>query len=225
MTIAAEFANQSTLASQPAATPESLTYEAEEQLVVSLRRGEDCGYETLVRSFGPQVMAVAKRYLNSDADAADCFQDTFIAIFRTIDGYQKRSTLRHWVRGVTVNQCLMKLRKRQRYREESIEHMLPMFDDRGKRVDVATPGQKAAVDKLLDTEQLRRTVREQIGKLPYDYRLVILLRDIDGYSTNEAASILGIKINAVKTRLHRARLALKFMLEPLLENTDCHVDV
>jgi len=129
------------------------------------------------------------------------------------------------VRGVTINKCLMKLRKRQRRREDSIEHMLPMFDEAGNRVEVASPCQKSEIGELLDSVQLQRVVREFIDKLPYDYRLVLLLRDIDGYSTSEAASILGIKVNAVKTRLHRARLALKFKLEPVLEQIDSHADV
>ncbi len=202
----------------------TLTRDAEEKLLKSLRNREDSGYETLVHTYGPQVMAIAIRYLRTEADAADCFQDTFVAVFQSIDSFQQRSSIRHWLRGVTVNQCLMKLRKRRRRREESIEHMLPMFDERGKRVEIASPRQKAGIGESLDVEQIRRIVRENIDKLPEDHRLVVLLRDIDGYSTSEAASILGIKVNAVKTRLHRARSALKFMLEPILVQTGCHVD-
>ena len=203
----------------------ALTRDVEENLLKSLRNREDSGFETLVRSYGPQVMAIARRYLRSEADAADCFQDTFVAVFQSIDSYQQRSSFRQWLRGVTINKCLMKLRKRQRRREESIEHMLPMFDERGNRVEVASPRQKVGIGDALDAERLRRVVRENIDRLPDDYRLVLLLRDIDGYTTREAASILGVKVNAVKTRLHRARLALRFMLEPVLEQIDSHVDV
>ncbi len=202
-----------------------MTRDAEEKLLKSLRNREDSGYETLIRCYGPQVMAIATRYLRSEADAADCFQDTFVAVFESIDNFQQRSSFRHWVRGITVNQCLMKLRKRQRRREDSIEHMLPTFDEHGNRVDAVSPREKTGIGEILDTEQIRQIVRENIDRLPEDYRLVLLLRDIDGYSTSEAASILGIKVNAVKTRLHRARSALKFMLEPVFEPTDCHVDV
>jgi len=201
------------------------TREAEEELVDSLKNKEDSGFETLVRSYGPQVMAIAKRYLRSEADAADCFQDTFIAVFESVENFQHQSSFRHWVRGITVNKCLMKLRKRQRGREDSIDHMLPIFDERGNRVEVASPSEMEGIGGLLEAEELRRVVRETIDKLPDDYRLVLLLRDIDGYSTSESAAILRVKINAVKTRLHRARSALKFMLEPLLEQLDDHADV
>ena len=200
-------------------------HDAEGKLVESLRRGEDLGYEALVRKYGPMIMAVAVRYLKSEADAADCFQDTFAAIFQSIHSFEHRSSFHHWVRAVAINQCLMRLRKRQRRREDSIDHLLPVFDERGHRVEVASPQETARVIEMLDTEQMRKIVREKIDRLPEDYRLVVLLRDIDEYSTNETASILGINPNAVKTRLHRARSALKRMLEPLLENRGCHVDL
>ncbi len=225
MTLAHELSNESALSDDSEVACKLPTLDAEEQLVHSLRSGEDSGFETLVRSYGPQVMAIARRYLQSEADAADCFQDTFVAVFQSIDSYQQRSSLRHWVRGVTINKCLMKMRKRQRRREESIEHMLPLFDERGNRVEVANPRQKAGIGESLDAEQLQRVVRENIDRLPDDYRLVLLLRDIDGYTTRESASILGIKENAVKTRLHRARSALRYMLEPEMARIDSHVDV
>jgi len=225
MTLAREAADTETFFEPSQFSRRSQARDADAMLVQSLRMGENSGYETLVRSFGPQVMAIARRYLRSEADAADCFQDTFIAVFQNIEKFQRRSSFRQWVRGVAVKQCLMKIRKQQRRREDSIEHMLPMFNDRGKRVDVASPRQKSEIGEMLDAERIRKLVRENIDKLPQDHRLVLLLRDIDGYSTSETACILGIKINAVKTRLHRARSALKFMLEPQLEQTDRYVDV
>ncbi len=225
MTLVQEVTSNSEFSESSVIRWDIATRDAEEKLLMSLRNREDSGYELLVRSYGPQVMAIANRYLQSKADSADCFQETFVAIFQSIDSFQQRSSLRQWVRGVAVNQCLMKLRKRQRRREESIEHMLPMFNDRGKRVEVASPREKARIGESLDIEQVRRIVRESIDTLPDDYRLVLLLRDIDGYSTSETASILGIKVNAVKTRLHRARLALKFVLEPVLEQIDDYVVV
>jgi RNA polymerase sigma-70 factor (ECF subfamily) len=199
--------------------------DAEEQLVESLRLGEDFAYETLVRSYGPLVMMVARRYLKSEAEAADCFQDTFVAVFQGIDNFEHRSSLRHWVRGITIKQCLMRLRKSRRRREDSIDHLLPVFDEHGSRVDTAGPHERSHIVDVLDGERMRRVVREHIGRLPDDHRLVVLLRDIDGYSTRETASILGISANAVKVRLHRARSALKQMLQPLMERENSHVNL
>lgn len=198
---------------------------SENALVESLRNGENAGFETLVRTLGPQVLAVARRYLKSEADAADCFQETFVAVFTSIDSFANQSSLRQWVRGVAVNQCLMALRKRKRGREESIDHMLPQFDESGSRIETAGERRKSTVESQLDSESVQRIVRRSIDQLPDNYRVVLLLRDIDGLNTREAAAILGIQVNAVKTRLHRARAALSHILEPVLEQLDHDVDM
>lgn len=195
------------------------------ELLECLRAGEEKCFETLVRNVGPQVLATAKRYLRSDAEAADCFQDTFLAVFQGIDGFEQRSSLRTWVRRITINQCLMRIRKQVRRKEESIEHLLPAFDEKGHRIENGGISQPSTISESLDSERLRSIVREKIGELPDDYRLVLLLRDIDGYTTSETAAILRIKSNAVKTRLHRARTALKSLLTPVLEQRECHANV
>ena len=103
--------------------------------------------------------------------------------------------------------------------------MLPAFDEKGHRIENGGISQPSTISESLDSERLRSIVREKIGELPDDYRLVLLLRDIDGYTTSETAAILRIKSNAVKTRLHRARTALKSLLTPVLEQRECHANV
>ena len=195
------------------------------ELLECLRTGEERCFETLVRNVGPQVLAIAKRYLRSDAEAADCFQDTFLAVFQGIGKFEQRSSLRTWVRRITINQCLMRIRKQVRRREESIEHLLPSFDEKGHRIDTTGTSQSSTIGESLDASKIKAIVREKINELPDDYRLVLLLRDIDGYTTKETAAILRIQNNAVKTRLHRARTALKSLLTPVLEYRGYHVDV
>ncbi len=107
-----------------------------------------------------------------------------------------------------------------RRQEESIEHLLPVFDEKGDRIETAGMNQSSAITESIDTTRMKSIVREKINELPNDYRLVLLLRDIDGYTTKETAAILRIKINAVKTRLHRARSALKSLLAPVLAYGD-----
>ena len=197
----------------------------DKELLACLRAGEDACYEELVRRFGSQVLATAKRYLRSDADAADCFQDTFLAVFESVDKFEQRSTIGTWIRGVTVNQCLMRVRARGRRREECIEHLLPVFDESGSRVDSFTGNQSSIVADSIDAARVREIVRGEINKLPDTYRVILLLRDIDGYSTKESALILGISMNAAKTRLHRARSTLKSMLEPEMERLNYYADM
>ena len=188
----------------------------ETELLECLRAGEERCFETLVRQLGPLVLATAKRYLRSEAETADCFQDTFLAVFQGINKFEHRSSLRTWVRGITVNQCLMRIRKQRRRQEESIEHLLPVFDEKGNRIEMPGVIQSSGIGESIDRTRVKSIVREKINELPDDYRLVLLLRDIDGYTTKETAAILRIRINAVKTRLHRARSALKSLLTPVL---------
>lgn len=189
----------------------------ESVLIECLRKGVDRCYEIFVRRFGPVVLTTARRYLRSDADAADCFQETFLAAFDGIHEFEERSSLGGWLRGITVKKSLMRIRSRERRKEESIDHLLPEFDTRGKRVQGTTAAPEPEAGDALDEARLRLLVREKIDELPEDYRTTLLLRDIDGYSTRETAEILGIQENAVKTRLHRARSALRTLLEPALE--------
>lgn len=197
----------------------------DKDLLECLRAGDDGCYEILVRRFGPQVLATAKRYLRSDADAADCFQDTFLAVFESIDKFEQRSSLRTWVRGITVNQCLMRIRKQKRRQEESIEHLLPVFDEKGGRISSCTSSRSCGIGDSIDTAQMKQLVRETILELPDTFRVMLLLRDIEGYSTKEAATMLGISVTAAKTRLHRARTALGALLKPEMERLKYHADM
>lgn len=205
------------VAGRDSQTESGTSSQDDKELVDCLRKGENRCYEILVRRFGPKVLAVSRRYLKSEADAADCFQDTFVAAFNSIDRFEQRSSLGTWLRGITTNNCLMRVRSNSRRREESIDHLLPEFDERGSRINAFEPQQSASFGELIDESQTKALVREKINELPDDYRVILLLRDIDGNTTQETADILGIKVNAVKTRLHRARSALKSLLEPELE--------
>ncbi len=197
----------------------------DDAFVDCLREGENDCYETLVRRFGPGVLSTAKRYLRSEADAHDCFQETFIAVFQGIDKFEKRSSIDTCIRRITINQCLMKIRAHGRRQEESIEHLLPDFDENGDRISSTDPGRSSEKIDPVDRSRTKQFVRDKIEELPDTYRVMLLLRDIEGYSTKDAAAIQGISLTAAKTRLHRARSALKSLLEPILEHLGYHADM
>ena len=185
---------------------------AEEQLLAGLRRGDDQAFEQCVKQYGGRMLAVARRMLGNDDEAGDAVQEAMIAAFRAIGGFSGSSRLSTWLHRIVVNAALMKLRRRRRKPEESIDSLLPHFDATGnwasKPVGWATPS-----DVLLERAQDRRRVRACIDRLPEAYRTVLVLRDIEELDTDEAASLLGTTPNAVKIRLHRARQALRTLLE------------
>jgi RNA polymerase sigma-70 factor, ECF subfamily len=184
----------------------------ETALVGGLQRGEQSAQEMVVRRFGGRMLAVAQRLLRHQEDAADAVQDAFLSAFKSMDQFEGQARLGTWLHRIVVNASLMKLRSRKRRPERSIEDLLPTFHDDGHRRH-PRPAWEAPSDSLLEQQELCRIVRQKIDQLPEDYRNVLLLRDIEELNTDETARVLGINAGAVKTRLHRARMALRELLE------------
>ncbi len=187
---------------------------ADDTLLAGLRAGDDAAFETLVRQHGGRMLAVARRLLGDEAEAADAVQDALLSVSRSIGGFQGGSRLSTWLHRVVVNAALMRLRTRRRRHEESIEDLLPLFREDGHQARPAEPW--APVEDRLVTEETRALVRASIRRLPETYRVVLMLRDIEELDTQDVATILGITPNAVKIRLHRARQALRTLLDPHL---------
>lgn len=193
---------------------ESDAYQEEAALVAALKAGEEAAYAELVRRYGGRLLAAANRLLRDRAAAEDCVQEAFLNAFRAIDRFEERAMLSSWLHRIVVNAALMRLRRRTPEPEEAIEALQPVFDANGERAEEplwTLPEPEAA----LAEGQLRKIVREKIDALPENYRTVLMLRDIEEMSGAEAAEALGITEGAVKVRLHRARAALKRLLEPV----------
>ncbi len=189
---------------------------AEAQLLEDLRAGDSAAFEQVVRSYGPRMLSVARRILRSEDDARDCLQDAFIQAYRAIGKFEGRSSLGSWLHRIVVNAALMKLRGRKNKPEQSIEDLMPTFDASNCRVEPMWQIEES-VESMIGRREVRELVLASIDKLPESYRNVLLLRDIEEYTTTEVAETLGINSGAVKVRLHRARAALKKLLEPLFE--------
>jgi RNA polymerase sigma-70 factor (ECF subfamily) len=185
----------------------------EEGLVSSLRAGDATAYEVLVRMYAPRLTAVARRIMNNEEDARDAVQDAFISAYRSIGSFGGDSRLSTWLHRIVVNACLMKLRSRRRKPEESIEPLLPTFLEDGHHAARFREWEDE-IHGALERQERRALVRECIARLPETYRTVLLLRDIEGLDGQEVAVALGVTPNAVKIRLHRARQALRTLLDP-----------
>jgi RNA polymerase sigma-70 factor (ECF subfamily) len=183
-----------------------------------LRQGDETAYEELVRSHGGRMLAVARRLLQSEDDARDAVQDAFLSAFRAIDRFEGEAQLGTWLHRIVVNAALMKLRTRRRKPEEPLDPLLPRFLADGHQEQ---PAQAWALrsDEALERAELHRLVMDRITELPETYRTILLLRDVEGLDTEEAARELEISPGAVKTRLHRARQALRELLDPHLRTS------
>lgn len=187
----------------------------EKELIEQLRSGCNRAAERFVRDHAGWMLSVARRYLKDEALAEDCVQEAFINVFRKIGDFEERSSLKTWLHRIVVNQALMKLRSRKRQREDSLDDLLPEFDENACRVE--TPWSTLATpEEIFERADLFSFIHEKIDALPESYRLILRLRDIEGMNTVEVATALNLSESNVKVRLHRARSALKKLLEPVL---------
>lgn len=200
-------------ASHASQDPGSSAPADEAALIASLRTGDEQAYAQLVREMGGRMFAVARKYFNQDDDAWDAVQDAFVSALKAIDRFDGRSRLSTWLHRIVINACLMKLRARRRRPEHQIDDLLPAFVDDGHAKHHASAWRLAGSSGIEGAE-VRALVRRAIDELPDGYREVLLLRDIEGLDTAETAVALGLTDNAVKTRLHRARQALREILDP-----------
>ena len=192
----------------------------ETSLLEALRAGHDWAFETMIRSYGGRLLVVARRITRNDEDARDAVQSAYLSAFVALKNFEGTCQLSTWLHRIVVNAALMKLRTRRRKPEESIEALLPAFQADGHHVEQFS-GPSETPDRLLERRETRAMVRACIDKLPDNYRTVLVLRDIEQHSTDEAAAMLDMTPVAVKVRLHRARQALTTLVRGnMISHTD-----
>ena len=181
-------------------------------LVERLRVGDAAALEALMERYASRVYRLAHGILRNSADAEEVVQDVFLTLFQKIHTFEGRSALASWIYRVTTNAALIKRRGRKTDREVSIDAQLPTFLPDGHRAGDraliwADWSQTPEADLL--SQETRAILERAIDELPVPYRTVLVLRDVEGLSSEEVAEIVGDSVPAVKSRLHRARMVLR----------------
>ncbi|HPG25058.1 MAG TPA: sigma-70 family RNA polymerase sigma factor [Myxococcota bacterium] len=173
-------------------------------LLGRLRRGDASAFAALVTTHEDRMLAVARRFFVEEEDARDAVQDAFLAAHRAIGRFEGQAQLSTWLHRIVVNACLMKLRTRRRRPEQPLVEApsWSLIADEEDRADLR-----------LERRQTRARLRDAIDGLAEPHRRVLELRDLEGRDTRETARLLGVTPGAVKTRLHRARAALRDRIE------------
>jgi RNA polymerase sigma-70 factor (ECF subfamily) len=175
-------------------------------LVERVRSGDVLAYDSLVRKYERQVFRIAQHITQNREDAEDAMQDAFLKAYEKLDQFQGHSKFYTWLVRIAVNESLMRLRKRRTGKMVSIDEDI-VTDEGSVPRDLA--------DWAPDPEQnysrteLGEILRKTIQGLPQGFRIVFVLRDVEGLSTEETAETLNLSIPAVKSRLLRARLQLR----------------
>jgi RNA polymerase sigma-70 factor, ECF subfamily len=186
----------------------------DDQLIHAIRLGDKAAFTSLVRRYEDTVYKFSYKVCRDSGKAAEALQDTFINVYRKLDSFDGKSKFSTWLYSIVTNNCLMKQRKRK------LDDLLESLDDPrtnedGSFLEHIAPWDETPADVLMKKE-FHTILDNAIMKLPVDYRLVFVLRDLEGKSTEETAEILKISQEAAKSRLRRGRAFLRAELGPYM---------
>jgi len=190
------------------------------ELARQLLEGYPGAFDRFVETYGAKVFQYSYLMCGQREDAEEVSQETLMKVFASLDQLREPERLKAWVFRIARNACYMKRRKSvfAPSQELSLEEFLPAFEGDGERRKLQIADWSALPDDLVLQGELRRELDQAIAELPEIYRTVILLRDVEELSTEEAAQVLEVGTDVVKTRLHRARLALRKRLDQYLRS-------
>lgn len=181
-------------------------------LLARAATGDASALEILMTRYSARVFRLAYGITRSAADAEEVAQDVFLQIVHKGAGFEGRAALGSWIYRITTNLSLNKRRGKRRERETSLDELLPTYlpdgHRAGDRAFLLADWSRTPEHELLSGES-RRILEAAIDRLPEHYRAVLVLKDVEELSNEEVAQIVGDTIAAVKTRLHRARMALR----------------
>lgn len=186
-----------------------------EPLVDRLRRRETGAIEELVDRYGAWIHRVAGRLLDDRRDAEEVTPDVLLTVVQRIQQFKGEAAFSSWIYRIAVNAARGRLRSRRARPEVSLEPLLPVFDEEGRLAGPVTDGSGQRKDPALAAEA-RAATEQAVARLPEEYRAIVLLRDVEGLANKEVAQLLNLTVAAARSRLHRARLALRQALAHLL---------
>ncbi|MBI4354811.1 MAG: sigma-70 family RNA polymerase sigma factor [Candidatus Omnitrophica bacterium] len=184
----------------------------DQQLIPKLQARDEAALEALMAQYQARVFGLALRLSGNRQDAEEVLQDVFLAVFQKIDGFRGEAKLSSWIYRITANAALMKLRKRPKVQQIPLEEELgPAMTDEGMIAEPVVDWSRLPNDEL-DRKELGQRIEQALNLLPADYRSVVVLRDVEGFSAQEACDMLSLSEAALKSRLHRGRLFLRKQL-------------
>jgi len=198
----------------------------EKVLVERLKAGDEAAVADLAAAYGTKIYQLAFRHLRNREDAEEVMQDVLYKVYRKIDAFRGESALSSWIYRITFNAAMSRLRNGRFSRPNEVPEQTALVSDgegaEGSRQRKDVADWSALADEEVMRSQMRRRLWEAIVRLPAIYRAPVLLRDIQGLSTEEASAILKVKDQTLKSRLHRGRLILRNQLADFAGGLSLH---
>jgi RNA polymerase sigma-70 factor (ECF subfamily) len=168
-------------------------------------------FDRLYRDHVDRMYRFAQRLCGSPEDAKDLVQETFLSAYRSLKNFRGESSVSTWLYTIAAHACQRMRRKRkgEPERELSLDALIPTPDG---DMPLQVPGDDLSPEERLEYKELRRSLFAAVQKLPKKYRMVLVLRDMEGLSAREVGAVMGLTERAVKSRLHRARLFVRHEL-------------
>lgn len=186
---------------------------SDREVVERVLCGEKELYEILLRRYNQTLYRTLRSYFTDDDEVEDVMQEVWLKTWRKLGQFRQESAFATWLIRIGINEALMQIRKRKNHNNFTIH-------DSEKQLALLTDSARMNPEKNIIRQETRRLLEEAIDRLPKKYRLVYMLREIEGMDTEETASCLQITESNVKVRLHRARSTLKAILYDLTGDTE-----
>ena len=193
-----------------------------ERLLQRLQNGEDRAMNDLADVYGPKIHQLAFRYLRNKEDAEEVVQDVLYKVYRNVGEFRGDAALSSWIYRITFNAAMSRLRSASYQRAQDAQRSLASGDDNAPAALPEPADWSNIADEQLLRSQVRRRVFRAVLALPAIYRAPVVLRDIQGMSTEEASAMLRVKDQTLKSRLHRGRLMLRKQLADFAGGLSLH---
>lgn len=182
---------------------------ADEILVVRAQKGDQAALAELITRYERKTYNLAYRLMGNHADASDAAQEALVRVYTRLHNFRGDSAFSTWLFRVVTNTCLDELRRRGRLRHTSLDNPLPAEEGAVPR---QTTDEADGPTERAERREVQAAVRRAINRLPEDYRVVVVMRDLHDLSYHEIAAVLGTSLGTIKSRLHRARQALRLII-------------
>jgi RNA polymerase sigma-70 factor, ECF subfamily len=183
-----------------------------DQLLSRLQSGDERALADLANAYGTKIFQLAFRYLRNKEDAEEVTQDVLFKVYRKVGEFRGDSALSSWIYRITFNAAMSRVRTAQFQRAQEEDRLVASDDGESSSAQPDIADWSNMADERVLRSQLRRRVLRAILALPVIYRAPVMLRDIQGMSTEEASAMLRVKDQTLKSRLHRGRLILRKQL-------------